>query len=126
MADGTIRFIQDIEVGDDIKTGGRVTAVMRLDATDVAMYNIKGVKMSGDHALKSSNAFVRAEDHPDAVPTSEVNELFNVNTEHHRIVVMSNAGPILCADYEETDDTDNDLDTYLEVMNLEEKVAGMT
>ena len=125
MADGTIRYIQDIEVGDNIKTGGSVTAVMRLDATDVAMYNIKGVKISGDHALKNGDVFVRADVHPDAVPTSDVDELFNVNTELHRIVVMSNSGPIVCADYEETDDTDNDLDTYLDIMNAEEKVIGI-
>ncbi len=125
MADGTIRYIQDVDVGDDIRTGGTVTAVLRLDATNVAMYNIKGVKMSGDHAIKHGDVFVRADNHPDAIPSSEVNELFNLNTEHHRIVVMSNMGPIVCADYEETDDTDHDLDTYLETMNLEEKVAGM-
>ena len=117
MSNGEIMFIQDIVVGDVLKSGGQVVAVLALDSTDVQMYNIYGVTVSGDHAVEFKGKFVRAEEHPHAVATYPVDELYNIITEHHRIVVMGNDGPIVCADYEETDDTDADLDRYLHELN---------
>lgn len=90
---------------------------MILDSSDVVMYDIHGVVVSGDHAVMYEERFVRAERHPYATVTKPVDELFNIITEHHRIEVVGRQGPMLCADYEETDDTDADLDGYLKIMN---------
>lgn len=117
MKDGHIRRIQDIQVGDDLKLGERVIAIMTLDAERVPMFDLQGVIVSGDHAVKVGNKFVRAENHPDAVPTSFVDELFNIITETHRMIVMGDMGPIVCADYEETEDTPRDLQGFLRTMN---------
>ncbi len=117
MSNGETRPIQDIVVGDSLRSGGRVEAVMILDSTDVVMYDIHGVIVSGDHAVMYEKRFMRAERHPYAAVTQPVDKLFNIITEHHRIEVVGRQGPMLCADYEETDDTDKDLDGYLKIMN---------
>lgn len=51
MHDGTNKPIQHIQVGDILENNNVVTATMKLDSSNVVMYNLNGILVSGSHQV---------------------------------------------------------------------------
>ena len=105
MADGTTRPIQEVKIGD-LLTTGKVTACMEFLQSS-PLYELHGVRVTGTHIVWYKNAPIHVADHPDAVLLqAEEPLLYCLNTESQRIPVLSSAGILLFADWEELSDED--------------------
>ena len=60
MEDGSIKHIEDIELGDIVMNGGIVGAVAKLLSDDI--YEYKGIYVAGSHAVKEDGIWMRVED----------------------------------------------------------------
>jgi hypothetical protein len=118
MNDGALKCIEEVMVGDIIEAGGRVVGSMQMDGQFALMYDIHGVKISGDHAVKVSRGkWVRAADHPASVRRHRQERiLYNLITERHKINIHATQ-IVECADYEETDDSPADSRRFLHILN---------
>jgi hypothetical protein len=47
--------IKDIQIGSELADGSRVTSHIKLDASNINMYNLNGIIVSGDHMVFDSN-----------------------------------------------------------------------
>ncbi len=98
MADGNKKSIEDIKLGDVVKDGGRVNAVGSFYAYEI--YDYKGVKVSGSHAVLENNVWMRVRDSKKAKLISEEETIVYVHAnEHSRIIIED----IIFADYNEVD-----------------------
>jgi hypothetical protein len=119
---GGVRNIQDIRVGDTLVDGGRVTAVHRFHVP-TELYNLHGVRVSGDHLVMhpdNSHRLIPVRDHPDVsriqqslIDRIKGQELRCLTTTTRRIPVRSQEGVILFADWEEIpEDRDDTLEEW--------------
>lgn len=66
--------ISDVKVGDEIK-GGRITATIEMDGTDVTLYQIGSVYISGSHLIRGIDGHWRSVDTDErAVKTNVISE----------------------------------------------------
>jgi hypothetical protein len=101
MADGSYVLLKHIKVGDEIASG-RVTAVMRFDASNIPLYEYNDVIVAGNHLVRENRewkyvkdayrSYIYIGDQPD--------EIICLNTTTHQIVING----ITFSDYEECDD----------------------
>lgn len=104
---GDLSEIQNIRIGDILSTGGRVTSLYRFDGRGSPMVRIRGVHVSGNHAVRQECRWVRADAHPDAVDAEELSRILCLGTSDNRIPIMGDDGRVLIfTDYEETDNPD--------------------
>ena len=89
MGDGSIKNIMDVQVGDVLEHGTKVTAKMKLDASDLRMFNINGVVVSESHVVKYGSKWIYVRDHPGAVEIFNYGEpyLYCLNTSSKQIVL---------------------------------------
>ncbi len=107
MEDGSILPISAVKIGHTVAGGGAVTSTYIFDGTDVSMYNIRGVYISGNHYIFGENGIEYAEFHPEAVQIPSLPLLCCLTTSTHQIPVLDNNNHILlCADYEESSDSE--------------------
>jgi hypothetical protein len=59
MADGSLKPINMIDVGDILKQGGRVTQTIRAKGLDETWYNYRGVIVTASHAVFEDDKWVR-------------------------------------------------------------------
>ena len=105
MADGTVKPIQEVNVGDELTTGN-VTAHMEFLQSS-PLYELHGVLVTGTHIVWHEDAPMHVADHPYAVLVqTEEQRLYCLNTESQRIPVLSSIGTLLFADWEELADAD--------------------
>jgi hypothetical protein len=115
----TVKPIQDICIGDTLLDGSRVTAVHRFSVTNAAIYDLYGVRVTGDHLVMHPENFhlmIPVHDHPDAmrVPSSFLQiwsntDLWCLTTTSRRIPIQAKHGKdIVFADWEEIADNDTD------------------
>ena len=70
-------YISDIEVGDILKGGEKVTAIMKFSAKDQVMYDIYGVHVTGQHRVfYKPLGWIKANKHPDRILITDFNEPF--------------------------------------------------
>lgn len=101
MADGTIKEIRNICVGDVISSG-KVTAVMRFDAENVPLYFYKGVVVAGNHLVREFGhwKYVRDAYLSYMYLDEQPEEIICLNTDTHQIHIEGT----VFSDYEECDD----------------------
>jgi hypothetical protein len=105
---GTIP-VKDVQIGDRFsQTGARVTSTFSFEADGQPMVRLPGgIEVSTNHYVRYGKAFVRADEHPDAVPISgwqggSERPLICFNTSTHEIPI----GNYTFLDYDETDVAD--------------------
>lgn len=104
MADGSWKPVEDIDLGDDMMLGGRVTATGRALALD-EVYKYKGQIVTGYHVVHEDGRFVHVRDSRLGVPMV-LNEPIIVHpivNAHHLIVTPTH----VAADFAETDNGQN-------------------
>jgi len=85
MADGSIKEIKNIQLGDDTK-GGEVTGVFQFKASD-DIHNYKGVTVAGGHYVKENNEFIMVKDSPLAVKMDKIPVVYSLDTSARRIFI---------------------------------------
>jgi hypothetical protein len=99
-ADGTWVRVEDIEVGDNLSLGGMVLGVGRAMAAD--LYEYRGTKVSGSHAVFEDGRFVRVADSAQAIKLkydAEAELVYPIVTEKHLMVLETH----IAADFAEVD-----------------------
>jgi hypothetical protein len=101
MKDGSLKKIYEIEVGDILFEDGEVTAKMKLDSTDVHMYELFGIIVSGTHRVKQNNKWIFVKDHADAIKIFKYNKpiIYCLNTKSKEIKINSpdnNTNVVFC------------------------------
>ena len=99
MADGTIKPVEQVYLGDEVAVGGKVFAVGRFLNND--LYDYKGVKVSGSHTVNEDGKWVRVEDskHGKALGDDE-HTVYVFGAENRRILIND----ILFTDYFEVNE----------------------
>uniref|UniRef100_A0A6C0LBP5 Vint domain-containing protein n=1 Tax=viral metagenome TaxID=1070528 RepID=A0A6C0LBP5_9ZZZZ len=89
MEDGSTKKILDIRVGDILEKNNIVTAKLVLDATNVKMYNLHNVIVSGCHPVKHDYLWIPVSNHPDAKPIEPYLEpfIYCLNTSNKVIII---------------------------------------
>jgi hypothetical protein len=110
MADGTTRAIDDLAIGSPLAGGATVTSYYLFDGTAGCdgMVGIRGVHVSGNHALLGPDgSWIRADEHPDAIPMPRHSHIFCLGTTTNTIpVVPATGADLIFTDYEESSDPD--------------------
>ena len=92
MLDGTYKSFEYIKVGDELSSDGKVTAKLKLDASNMNMYNLNGVVVSGCHRvyLEGSDTWIKVEDHCESVKLDNYEEpyIYCINTESKVITIQ--------------------------------------
>jgi len=104
MRDGLIKPIKDIKLGDLLWNDSFVEARVELPGSEEPLYNIHGVRVSGDHRIwsESEQKWVLVRAHPDSVPTNlKTDTLYTLITSDRVIPVISAKGYLKFADWEE-------------------------
>jgi hypothetical protein len=101
LQDGPIMPMRDIKNGDVLIGNHTVRTTMMFKGTDTAMVDLMGTRVSANHKVIYKNEWIRAEEHPDALPTDSVPFLVCLTTDTHQIPVRDH----IFKDYEETDNT---------------------
>ena len=89
LKDGTIKNIQDIQVGDELLHDGPVTAILKLDASKSFMYNLNGIIVSGCHKVKFGNLWISVNEHPHCKIIKNYGEpfIYCLNTREKQITI---------------------------------------
>lgn len=84
MDDGTTRAIENIQIGDRLKGGGRVYMTGKF--YNPRVFKLNGVLVSGNHLVKSDDGWMSVRDHKDAVPVLlDVPKVYNLASTCNRI-----------------------------------------
>jgi hypothetical protein len=89
LVDGSQKKIEDIDVGDKLESSGEVTAVIKVAAKGLKMYNINGTIVSESHVIKYKGEWIFSNKHPDAKLIANYKEpfLYCLNTTSKKIIV---------------------------------------
>lgn len=134
LEDGQLSAIEQVRVGQSVAAGGKVRATMAFDRAAAApLVELPGgVRLTSDHAVRAAGgAWTRAGRCPEArVSFARERDgplVFDLITEKHRLVVAGSSGAprTLCADYEETQDSAEDLARFVQIL-CEEDAATIS
>lgn len=89
MGDGIERPIEGIELGDTI-LGGVVSSIRYCMVDDGDIYNYRGVKVTGTHAVKEDGRWVRVENSVHGRKTADGGIVISLVTSGHRIFSKGN------------------------------------
>jgi hypothetical protein len=86
MVDGTIKPVEQVDLGDEVAVGGLVFATGKFLTSD--LHDYKGIKVSGSHMVKEDGAWVRVRDtkHGKPLGDDEVT-VYVFGTESRRILI---------------------------------------
>lgn len=92
LKDGVYKKIKDIKVGDTLAQDGEVTAKMELDATEIDMYYLSGIVVSGTHCVKMDDNWMYVRDHSDAIKIYKYPKpiIYCLNTKSKEINIQVN------------------------------------
>jgi len=91
----SLRMVQEIRIGDTLLATGQepttVTAVLEMDGTDVPLYEVEGIVVSGSHLIKGSDGVWKSvcDDERARPITRTSHTLYCFNTTTHVIPVYS-------------------------------------
>lgn len=97
MADGSIRAICDVRIGD-LLDGAEVTSTYLFDGTATPMVRLNGIHLSTNHYVEYNGHMIKAGAHPDAFLAPSLPRIWCLGTDTHRIPVVG----MTVADYEES------------------------
>ena len=129
MADGGTKPIEDVKAGEHVAEGGVVRASMAFAAGEAApLYVYRGVTVTADHAvrLEGGGGWCRAADAPGATLVSvDAPMVYDLITARHRLQLVGTQGGARLvttfADYEETDDSEQDMRSFLRALAHEDR-----
>jgi len=103
--------VHSIKIGDSLGDNcGKITAVIKMVGSEVDLYDINGINVSGSHLVLGTDCVWKsvAEDERSIKITQKSDTLFCFNTTSHNIPVYSNAlnKNIIFRDWEELPDDD--------------------
>jgi hypothetical protein len=102
MADGSVRRITQIRIGDQLADGAEVESLYLFSGEETKMCRLFGIHVSANHYIKTDNGqMIRVGDHPDSVAAETLPRLWCLGTSTHRIPI---ADSLTFADYEESSD----------------------
>ena len=110
-ADGTQTPISEIQIGDELAGGARVTAVMEFEPTLTGFYSLHGIPVSGSHIVFDDSVAKLVKDHSVATPLELANgtRIFCLNTTTHRIPIVGSDSTIhTFSDWEELSQGDEE------------------
>lgn len=114
MEDGSLKAISEIELGDEIYLGGRVTKTIQGLAEGAQWYDYQGVTVTGTHAVREFGRWIRVSDSELARPLDiEMDTLYNLSTENHVMVIRD----VIFSDFDDVDDTTLSYQESLEAKN---------
>ena len=103
LRDGTTKAIERVVVGEALAGNSVAVATLRFDAAASApLFEVRGVRVTADHAVLLDGRFVRARDAPGAcvAPAAADGLVYDLITTDHRIRLVADDGAELeCADY---------------------------
>ena len=103
LRDGSARAIERVVVGERLAGNSVAVATLRFDAAAAApLFEVRGVRVTADHAVLLDGRFVRARDAPGAcvAPAAADGLVYDLITTNHRIRLVADDGAELeCADY---------------------------
>ena len=103
LCDGTTKAIERVVVGEALAGNSVAVATLRFDASAAApLFEVRGVRVTADHAVLLDGRFVRARDAPGATraPAAADGLVYDLITTDHRIrIVADNGAELACADY---------------------------
>jgi multidrug efflux pump subunit AcrA (membrane-fusion protein) len=113
MADGTIKQIKDIKIGDVVELGGKVSMVMQGDGLTAKWYTYGSTKVTSTHAVYENNNWTRVGTAKQSVLIDTVEPtLITLVNENHRLVAKDG---VIFTDYDEVDNTGIEDDLLLEL-----------
>jgi hypothetical protein len=125
LANGKRKKLKDLELGDKLYSSESedknvVTGILSVDATDIVLYDIYGILMSGSHRVKYNNNWILAKDHPDGKRiTNKLDSLICLNTTAHEVPVINSKGDIVwVGDWEEVD-SEEGRNAWISMVNLQ-------
>jgi hypothetical protein len=107
---GKTKCIKDIKLGDKLKDGGSVTAIMQFAAAEQNLYMLNGTLVTGEHRVYHPELeWIKVKNHPDSQYIPNFNEpyVYCLNTDTKVFVI----GETLFSDW---DDIDTDVLDSLE------------
>jgi hypothetical protein len=109
MADGTWRPIHRVVLGDSVRGmdgfAHPVTAVFRFDGRQTPMVTLDSNTVSTTHYVRHGGAWIPAVNHPSALPTRSIPEIWCLNVAgHHAFFIGGATAPLCVADYRESSD----------------------
>lgn len=87
MDGGVSKPIKDVELGDILKDGGRVTSVRYAETPPGTFYLYNGVKVTGYHAVRESDRWVRVKDSTHSQPVGGGGMIVSLGTDKHRLLI---------------------------------------
>lgn len=121
LFDGTLRPVESLLPGEEMLLGGTIHAIATFVGQE--MYTLRGVAVSGSHAVYWNHVWIRVRDCPDALRQLELDGclVYTVWNECHR---MLHEKGILFADYAETDSTHQEIQDRRNLAELSEGLTG--
>lgn len=118
MADGSIKNIEDLKLGDVLELGGTVLA--RGEAIQgEQVYDYNGIFVTGSHAVCENGIWMRVEDSQNSVPVSVDGLVYPLSTEENLIVTANGQ---VWADMNEVENTYDLTDTQIiDILNSQEE-----
>jgi len=113
MSDGTIKKIEDIDIGETVAAGGKVSRVIKGDGTNEDWYMYGNTKVTGSHAVFENNQWKRVENSNSAVPADTEDFLYTLVCDQHKLISDDD---VMYSDYDEVDN-DSIHDELLDIMN---------
>lgn len=94
--------VSNVKVGDELRPGCTVTAVMWCLSADITLYTYEGVVVSGNHLVREDGRWIYVEQSARSIPYigDRPKSLFCFNTTTHQIPI----GGTVFADYEEIEE----------------------
>ena len=108
IENGETAAISEITIGTRLYGGSVVTSNYLFDGRSTRMFRIHGVHVSGNHYVREPEIgdMIHAEEHPDAIPSESLPEIWCLATSNNWIPIRRTDGRVLmCADYEESYDS---------------------
>jgi len=66
LQNGNKIYIKDINVGDKLDNGSYVTSKIKVTSSDLKMYKLNNIIISGTHLVNYQNKWIRVQEHPNA------------------------------------------------------------
>jgi hypothetical protein len=88
---GKLKNIKDLDLGEKLFDGSRVTSLYQFLGTGVQMYKLNDIIVSGEHKVKNFDGkFIKVKDHLSAVKTLPSRHLVCLNTTSNRVYTIKN------------------------------------
>lgn len=96
MEDGSVKEIQNIEVGDIMLYGGKVEQILKGDGSNQDWYQYEGIEVTGSHPVLENRKWILVEDSELSIPIETNNYTYSVDNEN---MLMVSHNKIVFSDY---------------------------